>query len=134
MQLFCSVCRRISRTEIIAPAPPLVNIRFTSCFKPRRGLARQAHSAAKRFDTFGTGHLAQGALSELEAHQLIYRRQGSGTYVAPLVENTDRVLDSVPTIGLIYNREFFDARSSPAGSLLVEEANDVIEMQPKLRS
>lgn len=61
------------------------------------------------------------ALSELEAHKLIYRRQGSGTYVAPL-ENTDRVLDSVPTVGLVYNRDIFDARSSPAGSLLVEEA------------
>lgn len=62
------------------------------------------------------------ALSELEAHKLIYRRQGSGTYVAPRPENMDRVLDSAPTIGLVYNREIFDARSSPAGSLLVEEA------------
>jgi len=62
------------------------------------------------------------ALSELEAHQLIYRRQGSGTYVAPLPENTDRVLDSVPTIGLVYDRDIFGAQASPFGSILVEEA------------
>lgn len=61
------------------------------------------------------------ALSELEAHKLIYRRQGSGTYVAPR-NASNRVLDAAPSIGLVYNREIFGAQASPAGALLVEEA------------
>ncbi len=62
------------------------------------------------------------ALSELEAHKLIYRRQGSGTYVAPRVASPNRVLDGAPTIGLVYDRDIFGSQASPFGSILVEAA------------
>ncbi len=62
------------------------------------------------------------ALSELEAHKLIYRRQGSGTYVAPK-NDAHRVLEpGVPTVGLVYDRDIFGSQASPFGALLMEEA------------
>jgi DNA-binding LacI/PurR family transcriptional regulator len=54
------------------------------------------------------------ALSELEAQGIIYRRQGSGTYVAS--RPTQR------TIGLVYDRDIFHTGASPFCGLLVDEA------------
>lgn len=69
------------------------------------------------------------ALSELEAHNHIYRRQGSGIYVAPKrpEKSGDRVLETASeagifTVGLVYDRDIFGFQSSPFGSILVEEA------------
>ena len=54
------------------------------------------------------------ALSELEAQGVIYRKQGSGTYVAPGIGQRN--------IGLVYDRDIFSAGASPFCSMLVEEA------------
>ncbi len=59
------------------------------------------------------------ALSELEAQHIIYRRQGSGTYVAPRAEAP---AEATPTVGLVYDRDIFGKQASPFGSILVEEA------------
>ncbi|HEX8236253.1 MAG TPA: LacI family DNA-binding transcriptional regulator [Abditibacteriaceae bacterium] len=63
------------------------------------------------------------ALSELEAHGAIYRRQGSGTYVAARVE----IPESKPTIGLVYDRDVFGSGMSPFGGLLIEAARQRAE-------
>ncbi len=57
------------------------------------------------------------ALSELEAQGIIYRRQGSGTYVAPL-----RPGAGARSVGLVYDRDIFDSAQSPFCGLLVDEA------------
>ncbi len=54
------------------------------------------------------------ALSELEAQNIIVRRQGSGTYVN---ENL-----GLKTVGLIYDRVLMGASASPFAALLLEEA------------
>lgn len=54
------------------------------------------------------------ALSELEAQNIIVRRQGSGTYVN---ENLGQ-----KTVGLIYDRALIGASASPFAALLLEEA------------
>jgi DNA-binding LacI/PurR family transcriptional regulator len=56
------------------------------------------------------------ALSELEAQGIIYRRQGSGTYVSPSTGPTAR------SVGLVYDRDIFDSGQSPFCGLLVDEA------------
>ncbi len=58
------------------------------------------------------------ALSELEAQGIIYRRQGSGTYVAPRAEA--RPLQQA--IGLVYDRDIFNTSASPFSGLLVDRA------------
>jgi DNA-binding LacI/PurR family transcriptional regulator len=57
------------------------------------------------------------ALSELEAQGIIYRRQGSGTYVAPL-----RPGAGARSVGLVYDRDIFGSGQSPFCGLLVDEA------------
>lgn len=54
------------------------------------------------------------ALSELEAQNIVVRRQGSGTYVN---ENL-----GVKTVGLVYDRALIGASASPFAALLLEEA------------
>ncbi len=54
------------------------------------------------------------ALSELEAQNIVVRRQGSGTYVN---ENLGQ-----KTVGLVYDRALIGASASPFASLLLEEA------------
>ncbi len=54
------------------------------------------------------------ALSELEAQNIIVRRQGSGTYVN---ENLGQ-----KAVGLIYDRALIGASASPFAALLLEEA------------
>lgn len=54
------------------------------------------------------------ALSELEAQGIIYRRQGSGTYVSSA--------PSTQTVALVYDRDIFSPSASPFCGLLVEEA------------
>ncbi|MBV9467815.1 MAG: LacI family DNA-binding transcriptional regulator [Abitibacteriaceae bacterium] len=54
------------------------------------------------------------AMSDLEAQNLIYRRQGSGTYVSPRLNQR--------TVGLVYDRDIFQPGASPFCGLLVEES------------
>lgn len=54
------------------------------------------------------------ALSELEAQNIIVRRQGSGTYV------NDKI--GIKTVGLVYDRQLIGASASPFGELLLREA------------
>ncbi len=54
------------------------------------------------------------ALSELEAQNIVVRRQGSGTYVN---ENLGQ-----KTVGLVYDRALIGASASPFAALLLEEA------------
>lgn len=54
------------------------------------------------------------ALSELEAQNIVVRRQGSGTYVN---ENLGQ-----KTVGLIYDRALIGTSASPFAALLLEEA------------
>jgi DNA-binding LacI/PurR family transcriptional regulator len=57
------------------------------------------------------------ALSELEAQEIIYRRQGSGTFVAPRAENV-----AAPGVALVYGRELMGENASPFGAILLDEA------------
>jgi DNA-binding LacI/PurR family transcriptional regulator len=54
------------------------------------------------------------ALSELEAQNIIVRRQGSGTYV------NDKI--GIKTVGLVYDQQLIGASASPFGELLLQEA------------
>lgn len=54
------------------------------------------------------------ALSELEAQNIIVRRQGSGTYVNESL--------GVQSVGLVYDRALIGAAASPFGELLLREA------------
>jgi DNA-binding LacI/PurR family transcriptional regulator len=54
------------------------------------------------------------ALSELEAQNIVVRRQGSGTYVNEKL--------GLKTVGLVYDRELIGASASPFGELLLREA------------
>ena len=61
------------------------------------------------------------ALSELEANGMVYRRQGSGTYVSPQAK---QIVSSAAAnaVGLVYDRALFGTQASPFGSILVDEA------------
>ncbi|HEX9995559.1 MAG TPA: GntR family transcriptional regulator [Abditibacterium sp.] len=54
------------------------------------------------------------ALSELEAQNIVVRRQGSGTYVNEKL--------GLKTVGLVYDRELIGSSVSPFGELLLREA------------
>jgi DNA-binding LacI/PurR family transcriptional regulator len=56
------------------------------------------------------------ALSELEAHGVLYRRQGSGTFVAP------RSNAATPGVALVYSRALMGENASPFGTILLDEA------------
>ena len=55
------------------------------------------------------------ALSELEANGMVYRRQGSGTYVSPQAK---QIVSSAAAnaVGLVYDRALFGTHASPFGS------------------
>lgn len=59
---------------------------------------------------------ANRALSELEAGGVIYRRQGSGTFVAPRANVTK------PGVALVYSRALMGENASPFGTILLDEA------------
>jgi DNA-binding LacI/PurR family transcriptional regulator len=56
---------------------------------------------------------------------VIYRRQGSGTYVAPRAASAE----TKPTIGLVYDRDVFGAGMSTFSGLLIEAARQRAEAQ-----
>ena len=61
------------------------------------------------------------ALSELEANGMVYRRQGSGTYVSPQAKQMASSA-AANAVGLVYDRALFGTHASPFGSILVDEA------------